>query len=29
MSKAIDLTNQKFNLLTVISRADNSKDGKA
>ena len=29
MSKVIDLTNQKFNLLTVISRADNSKDGKA
>ena len=29
MSKALDLTGQRFNRLTVISRAENSKDGKS
>ena len=29
MSKMIDLTGQKFNKLTVISRAENTKDGRA
>jgi len=29
MSKVIDMTGQKFGLLTVIKRGDNDKHGKA